>query len=201
MGGHNIEPRRYPYFVSIDKNNGVIVNGALIAPDIVLSAGHIALDQMDNLTIKIGPYAVHDETEPFAETIQCEEYLVPDTWRFMPMPGFFHDDLMILKLAQKSNHTPVKINRNPAVPRDGQMVVMTGLGWLNQSYLSPASIVQEVQLMTVGNDKCRAATDPSRGKSYAQAIDDSMICTTSPPNTTRDGWYVLCRYVDLTDYV
>lgn len=188
VGGHNIEPGRYPYFVSIDKNNGVIVNGALIAPDIVLSAGHIALNHMDNLTIKIGPYAVH-ENEVFAEEIECQEWLVPSSWG-ETVPNFFHNDYMILKLAKTSSHPLVRINRDPAMPYDGQRVVMTGLGWLTESYLSPANIVQEVELMAVDNDECKATADPKRNMTYAGAIDESMLCTKAPPNTTRDGWCV-----------
>lgn len=186
VGGHNIDQGRYPYFVSIDKNNGVIVNGALIAPDIVLSAGHIGLNHMDNLTIKVGPYAVH-ETEDFAEEIKDTQWLVPESWN-ESVPDFFHNDYMILKLAKKSTHKPVKLNRNPAVPSGGQRVTMTGLGWLFESTMSPASIVQEVELVAVDSEQCRSAEDPSRNMSYAGLLDESMLCTKAPPNTVRDGW-------------
>ena len=189
VGGHNIDQGRYPYFVSIDKNNGVIVNGALIAPDIVLSAGHIGLNHMNNLTIKVGPYAVH-ETEDFAEEIKDVEWLVPKSWN-ETVPDFFHNDYMILKLAETSTHKPVKINRDPTIPFRGERVVMTGLGWLTESQMSPASIVQEVELVTVDNEECRSTTDPSRHKSYEGVVDESMLCTKAPPNTVRDGWYVI----------
>ena len=186
VGGHDIQPQRYPYFVSIDKNNGVIVNGALIAPDVVLSAGHIALNHMDNLTLKVGPYAVH-KNESFAETIPVVHWAVPSNWSQNP-EGYFHEDYLILKLAYSSTHAPVKLNRDFAVPYPGQHVIMTGLGWLNASYLSPASIVQEVELVAISNTECEMASDPSRNLTYKGKIDGSMICTKAPPNTTRDGW-------------
>ena len=189
VGGHNIEPYdRYPYFVSIDKNNGVIVSGALIAPDIVLSAGHVALNHMDNLTLKVGPYAVH-LNETFAETIPVVDWLVPPQWKEF-LPAFFTQDYLILQLARPSTHSPVRLNRNPAVPHDNQPVIMMGLGWVNENYLSPASIVQEAELVYVNNAVCEAAKDIERGLTYQGKIDDSMLCTKSPPNTTRDGWYV-----------
>jgi Trypsin len=190
VGGHDILPGRYPYFVSIDKNNGVVVNGALIAPDIVLTAGHIGLNHMDNITLKVGPYAVHSTDETVtAETIPVAQWLVPSTWSQLENV-YFTDDFLIIKLSWPSSHAPVKVNADPTVPVPGQPVVMTGLGWLNEFILSPAEIVQEVELLAISNDECNAAADPTRGMSYLNKIDDSMVCTKAPPNTTRDGWYV-----------
>lgn len=192
VGGHNIVKGRYPYFVSIDKNNGVVVNGALIAPDIVLSAGHIALNHMDNLTLKVGPYAVHDETEVaigFAEEIPVEAWVVPPNWE-ETFPGYFANDYLILKLARKSSHRPVKVNRDPSIPSAGQHLILAGLGWTNEFFPSPASIVQEVELMYVPNPVCENTTDPMRGITYNGKIDPTMLCTIEPPGTgKRDGWY------------
>jgi len=192
VGGEDIEPGRYPYFVSIDKNNGVIVNGALIAPDIVLSAGHITLNHMDNLTIKVGPYQVH-ENEPQAETIPVADWVLAENWaEFAPL--YFANDYVILQLARaaSSSHPPVTLNRNAQIPTPGTPVVMTGLGWTNATYLSPADTVQQVELLSVSNDECAAAQDPARGLSYQNLIVESMFCTRGPPGTVRDGWYVCC---------
>lgn len=189
VGGQNIQEGRYPYFVSIDKNNGVIVSGALIAPDIVLSAGHIALDNMENLTLKVGPYAVH-ENESFAEVIPVERWFVPPEWRQTFDGTFFTNDYIILKLAGKSSHQPIKINNDPEVPHPNTPVILMGLGWTEPHLLSPASIVQEAELLVISNVECENTSDPSRGLTYSGMIDASMLCTTAPPNTTRDGWYV-----------
>ena len=198
IGGEDIEPGRYPYFVSIDKNNGVIVSGALIAPDIVLSAGHITLNHMDNLTVKVGPYQVHqDETQ--AETIPVADWVLADNWdQFAPL--YFANDYVILQLAygaSASKHPPVTLNRNAQIPTPGTPVVMTGLGWTNATYQSPADTVQQVELLSVGSDECAAANDPSRGLSYQNLIVESMFCTRGPPGTVRDGWYVVlcCLFV------
>eukprot|EP00977_Amphora_coffeiformis_P007333 scaffold1588_cov222-Amphora_coffeaeformis.AAC.5 len=186
IGGHDISPHRYPYYAAIDKNNGVIVSGALIAPDIVLSAGHVAMDGTDNLTIKVGPFAVHHE-EGSAETFGVDSWLIPRTWSEF-QPTYFENDYMILKLRQKSTHKPVKVNWDKAFPTVGEHVIMMGLGWTNASVMSPASIVQEVELVYISNEACEASSDPSRGMSYHGKIKDSMLCTKAPPNTTRDGW-------------
>jgi Trypsin len=188
IGGHDIaEPQRYPYYVAIDKNNGVIVSGALIAPDIVLSAGHVALDAMENITIKVGPFAVH-ESESFAETIPLKSYLLYKNWTLLA-PGIFAEDYMIFQLAAKSTHKPVRLNRDVSVPPPGQFVTMMGLGWTDEHFESPASRLQEVELVVISNEECEASNDPSRpDTTYKGMILESMICTKSPPNTTRDGW-------------
>jgi len=186
IGGHDISPHRYPYYAAIDKNNGVIVSGALIAPDIVLSAGHVAMDNTANLTIKVGPYSVHHEEE-FAETIGVDKWLIPGSWLEF-QPTYFINDYMILKLQHRSTHEPVKINWNKDFPKVGEHVIMMGLGWTDASHESPAKIVQEAELVYVSNEACEASSDPSRGLSYKGKIKESMMCTVAPPNTTRDGW-------------
>jgi Trypsin len=188
IGGHDVyEPQRYPYYVAIDKNNGVIVSGALIAPDIVLSAGHVALDAMNNITIKVGPFAIH-EVESFAEIIPVKSYLLYSNWTLLA-PGIFAEDYMVFQLAAKSSHKPIRINRDVSVPAPGEYVTMMGLGWTNESYMSPPSRLQEAELVVISNEECETANDPSRpDTTYKGMIVESMICTKSPPNTTRDGW-------------
>jgi secreted trypsin-like serine protease len=183
IGGHDVQKGRYPYFVSIDKNNGVVLNGALIAPDIVLSAGHIALNNMDNLTIAVSAWSVLDQKK---EVIPVQEWVLHPEWNQF-LPGFFSNDFLIIQLAGRSTQKPVQINRNPDIPAAGQDVIITGLGWTNATSLSPATIVQETTLLTVSNEKCGLAYDPSRNLTYAGKIMPTMLCTTSPPNKTRDG--------------
>jgi hypothetical protein len=95
---------------------------------------------------------------------------------------------MIFKLVQPSTHEPVQLNRDPAVPEAGDDVRIMGLGWTNASFVSPSSIVKAIDMEIVSNKKCANATDPLRGKSYKGLIVESMLCTVSPPNTTRDAW-------------
>jgi hypothetical protein len=199
IGGHDVARGRYPFFVSIDKNNGVVLNGALIAPDIVLSAGHITTSNMDNLTLKVGAYAVHhddDDNETSTvvttasdegETIPVERWVVPTNWSQFA-PEFFANDFCILKLKRKSSIAPIALNRDARVPFLNSTVTMLGLGWTNQSFSSPANIVQQVDLLAISNAECEERSDATRGISYDGMIVPSMLCTVAPPNTTRDGW-------------
>ena len=186
VGGANVPKHRYPYYVSIDKNNGVIVNGALIAPDIVLTAGHIILNNMNNLTVKIGPWAPR-QNESTAETIAVQQYMLHPDWN-STTAGLFQNDFMIIKLDSSAvKHAPISLNRDANIPMVDSSVDMIGLGWTLPLTLSPATIVQEVSLVCISNQECESAQDPLRGLTYAGQVDESQLCTVSPPNTTRDG--------------
>jgi hypothetical protein len=192
IGGHDIVHGRYPYFCSIDKNNGVVLNGALIAPDIVLTAGHITLNNMNNLTLKVGAFAVHGNESTAAEEIPVKAWIVHANWSQFAT-DFFANDFCLLKLARTTSIPPIQLNRDPVLPVMESAVHMLGLGWTNETALSPSNIVQEVKLITIGNDDCERAMDPVRNLTYHDMIVPSMLCTVAPPNTTRDGWYVRAR--------
>jgi len=200
VGGHDIEKGRYPYYVSIDKNNGVIVSGVLIAPDIVLSAGHIALDHMDNLTLRVGPYKARGSGENgTTDEVQYTKWVLPTSWA-QTGNGLMHNDYIIFQLTQVTTQEPVKLNWDPTVPQDDQTVVAMGLGWLNESFQSPASVVQEVELLVSNTQKCNETLDPGRN-SYQGIIDDSMMCTVAPNHTVRDGWYVFSPILTLISFL
>jgi len=195
INGHTLlDPQRYPYYVAIDKNNGdpftpsVIVSGALIAPDIVLSAGHVALSDLNNVTIKIGPFAVH-ENESFSESMTVKSWLLYKNWTFLA-PDRFGNDYMIFQLSNKSTHTPIRINRDVTYPKPGELVTIMGCGLMNETYMSPSSYVQQTKLLVISNEECDMASDPARpDKAYKGTIVESMFCTKSPPNKQlTDGW-------------
>jgi secreted trypsin-like serine protease len=153
----------------------------------VLTAGHVILDNMDNLTVKIGSWAPRQE-EATAETIAVQQYILHPEWNMTDLE-LFQNDYMIIQLTEPSNHTPIALNRDPNVPTlDNATVTMMGLGWTMPTTLSPSTIVQETLLTCIGNQECESAVDPLRyNLSYAVEIDETMLCTISPPNTTHDG--------------
>jgi len=111
-----------------------------------------------------------------------------------------HNDYIIFQLTQVTTQEPVKLNWDPTVPQDDQTVVAMGLGWLNESFQSPASVVQEVELLVSNTQKCNETLDPGRN-SYQGIIDDSMMCTVAPNHTVRDGWYVFSPILTLISFL
>ena len=142
LNGHNVPKGRYPYFVSLDYHNGVVLAGVLVAPDVVLTAGHCFPKTNENVTARIGTYSLAHDVHP-------EEF---EVIRAMRHPGWvefaqgFSHDFSLFKLSGKATKTSplATINRNASIPAlNGETLQVLGLGWTNMSHIpSPADIVQ-----------------------------------------------------------
>ena len=192
---------RYPYYCSIDKKNGVIVSGALIAPDIVLSAGHVAEDNMGSVVVKCGAPAYHpagDVNTNTSNTTTTESTGVSSTqvikWvypsNFLHIDPFIYNDYLLLKLVGRYPSTDaIRLNPDPAIPADASRVQVMGVGWTHPTIPSPSSVLQSVTLQVMANTDCQNIQDPLRPQiDYARNVNESMICTQSPdPRVPRDA--------------
>jgi len=189
VGGHDAVQGRYPYFVSLDYNDGVVLNGALIAPDFVLTAGHCLENNSEELTVRVGTYSLSHDNTNGTDGVDVVEIgtpiLHPDFDRFQ-LDSFRHD-FLLFQLLNASSKPVVKINRDPNLPAHQQEIVIMGLGWTTVAYQSPADTLQVANLTALSNGACSESHDPARGISYAGLIDETMLCTGAPPNNTRDG--------------
>jgi secreted trypsin-like serine protease len=186
INGRNAEKGRYPYFVTLDHNGG----GVLIAPDIVLTAGHCKPRKRDNLKPRVGTYSFSRDRK----IVDYEQFDIVDMVRH---PGWiqvneddFIWDFLLIKLDGKSNKPVIKINRQADVPYEGQYVVAMGVGNTNPYFESKADTLQEVPLEYLSNDMCSESFDPARNLTYQDHINISMMCTTGGPRNERDA----CSY-------
>jgi len=186
VGGQDAEKGRYPYYVSLDYNNGVVLSGALIAPDVILTAGHCLENSNEELTIKVGTYSMSEDNSTDYDIVEIGTPILHPAFDRV-QPESFRHDFLIFHLANSSSHQPVRINRDSAVPAINRTVVMMGLGWKTLAYWSPADTLQVANLTVFSNDDCAQSTDPARGLTYAGLIDETMMCTGVIPNNTRDG--------------
>jgi chymotrypsin len=181
--GTNAVRGRYPYFVTLDHYGG----GALIAPDIVLTAGHCKPLNRHQVQPRVGTYSFSQGDDD-----DHEEF---DIVKMVRHPGFvkvddddFIHDFTILKLSGLSSNQLVKINRNHHIPSDGQDVIAMGMGNTIPDRDSRAHILQQTTLSAIPNDVCAESVDPDRELSYEGRIFPSMMCTTGGPNNERDAW-------------
>jgi len=156
--------------------------GALIAPDIILSAGHC--QPQYSVKPHVGTYSFDDdnfETMHILSTVRHPDFVrVGDD-------EFIHD-FVLIQLATPSTAPVVKINRNPHLPKRNQDVTAIGVGWTHPDYESRANVLQEVVLQYQPNDECEASR--GRHKSYHDRIFPSHLCTTGGPHNTKDAWCV-----------
>mmetsp|Transcript_5966 Transcript_5966/g.14768 ORF Transcript_5966/g.14768 Transcript_5966/m.14768 type:complete len:704 (-) Transcript_5966:87-2198(-) len=195
IGGNNAREGRWPWFVQVralDPNGNIGgCGGALIAPDIVLSAAHC----YDPTHVYIGAY---DQTQ-FDEMTQRREVLPGE---FVRHPEYVNRvdeldyDIMVIKLDDVApSVTPIiRMNYDPSVPETtGESLIMLGYGSTTPApQLTKPDILQEAPTKYVTNEECSTARDPTTGSSYGVGtapgqtlVDPHWFCTieTEPVQT------------------
>jgi len=187
VNGQAAQQDRYPYFVALDHFGG----GSLIAPDIVLTAGH-CLNQAVRPRVGEYTYSFRDQVDDTVEQFRIVDWeRHPD---YDPVGGddFVHD-FVLLKLSGPSTRPTVKINRDNRVPASGQEVVVMGLGITSRNPESNErpTVLQQAALNYLPNRQCSRSADRDRPhSSYKGRIFPSHLCTTGGPHNKRDAWYV-----------
>jgi hypothetical protein len=137
IGGHDAIPHRFPYYVSLDYHNGVVLSGALIAPDFVLTAGHCLENDTNKVTVRVGTYTLGIKnnnnnnvttTTTMTDPVDVQGIVIPIR-QAMRHPSFFEfqkecftHDFLLFQLTQASSNLTselpfAKINRNPHIPK------------------------------------------------------------------------------------
>jgi hypothetical protein len=163
----------------------------LIAPDILLTAGHCKPGRHDGVQPRVGTYSFKSDVKG----VDYDQFDIVDMARhpgWIPVGGDeFILDFTLLKLKGQSSKPVVKINRNHHVPAHGQEVVAMGMGNTNTNTRrdSRSSVLKEVTLNSISNHVCEKADAPHREEdSYRGRIFPSMMCTTGGENNERDAW-------------
>ena len=195
IGGNNAREGRWPWFVQVRSINPDVgvggCGGALIAPDIVVTAAHC----YDPTHVYISAY---DQTR-FDEATQRREVL---PGQFVRHPEYVNRvdeldyDIMVFKLDEVApSETPIiKMNFDPSVPgSSGESLIMLGYGSTTPApQLSKPDILQEASTEYVTNEECSTARDPTTGSSYGVGtgpgqtlVDPHWFCTiqTEPVQT------------------
>ena len=154
--------------------------GALIAPDIVLTAAHCEQWYSE---VHLDRYDFTEGAEDSYRTPRIKLYLEhpsfdPDTFRF--------DFGMIVLNDPMSSMEYIRINDDPIVPSTGQDLTILGWGavdWAFGRATSYPDVLHMGQVQSISNDKCKRAS--VNGKMlYANEIYPEMMCAV---NTTVDA--------------
>jgi Trypsin len=199
-----VDSTRYPYFTLV----GEYCGGSLIAPDIVLTAGHCKINRRDgghHEHIRIGMasrYRHHrtrdnngvdggegggDDDDDDGDLIHHSVHQVrhPDyDWRG---DDEFSNDILIIQLDIPSDKPFIHLEKEPI--HASAVVLAMGMGWTKKDEPSWSNHLRSVWLDTIDNDSCSQAS--GRDMSYDGRIDDSMMCTTGGEHNERDTWYVM----------
>jgi secreted trypsin-like serine protease len=188
VNGEIAEKGRYPYFVTLKHYGG----GALIAPDIVLTAGHTKPLHKHDVKPHVGTY----DFETDMKGVDYEEFEILKSIQFDGFVRINDDDFIrdftILKLNGHSKHSVVKINRDHSIPHDFQEVIAMGVGDTssNPKRQEISNVLRQVNLNVISNAECEMAHSDERNLTYHNRIYPSMMCTTGGPHNERDS----CSY-------
>lgn len=163
INGVNAPLDRYPYSVSIQENDSHFCGGSLIAPDIVLSAAHCGPLNRRRTSVRVNP---HRLASPMSESFTVVDQVRHPEYKTL---GSYDHDFMIVKLGGQSRQSTVRLNEDGTQPRRGSSLQV--MGWGTTSLGSYANVLQEVSVVAMSNDECRAA-----GAKYADQIFGDSLC-------------------------
>lgn len=165
----------------------------MIAPDIILTAGHCKPDKHNHVKPKVGTWSFsHD-----IKGVDYQEFEIVKAIRHSDFEKVSDDDFIndftILKLNGQSTHSTIKVNRNPHIPKVGQQVIAMGVGDTDPSpkHEKISDVLRHVPLSVISNQECSQAASIQRNLTYAKRIFPSMMCTTGGPHNERDSWYAI----------
>lgn len=188
IGGTQVtDPNRYKYIVSLTKWGGHFCGGALIAPDLVVSAAHC--QNIDGA--KVGLINKNDNTVPtftgisgVTRSTNCNAGQQSKMIHIHENYGDnYVNDLMIVKLGgtvDTSVYPVVSINTDGSSPSSGDP--LTTMGWgqtIAGSSTSMANTLNEVEVTAVSQAVCKGM--------YGGYLQDNMFCAMDPGQDACQG--------------
>mmetsp|Transcript_37883 Transcript_37883/g.77096 ORF Transcript_37883/g.77096 Transcript_37883/m.77096 type:complete len:681 (+) Transcript_37883:445-2487(+) len=177
-GTHVTDPERYKYIVSLTKWGGHFCGGAMIAPDLVISAAHC--QNIDGA--KVGIINKNDNTGPIFTGLDVNGITRSTTCDASTSSMNIHihenygdnyvNDVMIVKLGgsvDASAYPTVRINSDASAPSSGDP--LTTMGWgqtIAGSSTSMANTLNEVEVHAISQSQCQSM--------YGGYLQDNMFC-------------------------
>jgi trypsin len=186
IGGVPAETQRYPYAVSLQYAGEHFCGGSLVAPDIVLSAGHCN----GEYSIGLGTYNVVVGRYDLNKGWIGESIKVKKEVRHPGFDDFTVDnDFNIIQLNSPVTKTDVYVNLNvdASIPDAGERLTVMGWGDTDSSddILEPSMILMETNLTYITNTRCEKSSgllNTQFGETFtdmAGALTSNMMCAAS----------------------
>ncbi|KAL3796383.1 hypothetical protein HJC23_004180 [Cyclotella cryptica] len=179
IGGSEAPLGRYPYAVFLEDSESPYCGGSLIAPDVVLTAGHCL-----EMTEGVQSFSVVVGRQNVTNTSAGEVFT--NVWG-IPHPDYNlyegdDNDFGLIILPNRTTDVPlIRLNPFDAIPTDGQM--LTYMGWgvtsINSTDPPDSDVLLEVDAAVIPNWSCILTQGIYLGinQSYAGQITENMICT------------------------
>mmetsp|Transcript_29203 Transcript_29203/g.45154 ORF Transcript_29203/g.45154 Transcript_29203/m.45154 type:complete len:659 (+) Transcript_29203:243-2219(+) len=185
INGIEATPSRYPYMVSLQYAGSHFCGGTLIAPDIVLSAGHCSGAEQDlNIyRVVVGRY---DLTETWkGRSIKMKSEVVHPQYNEESVDNDFNIIVLAEKIREDEGIQFVKLNSDEAVPVVGAATNVMGWGDTNpiKGETEVSDVLMETEVFAVSNEECEMSKGTVATSEFGQVfadlqgqITDSMLC-------------------------
>jgi secreted trypsin-like serine protease len=173
VGGSQVPRAKYPYAqVSIQDLTGTHqCGGSVVAPDVILSAGHCAPVAF---RVVVGMYDLSDTSDETVERFGVEGILRHPNYDDFSLEY----DVLLLKLdGNISSVDPVKVNGDSNVPTSSENLTVVGWGATSESMSDGllSDVMMEVEVAYIENSRCTEIQD-ELGQTLDSYVFDNMLC-------------------------
>jgi len=188
INGVSAPQLRYPYTASLQLNKQHYCGGALVAPDIVVTAAHCA---ETSPIITLGRYDLDDPLDSDYEEMTVTRAIIHPQFDKVVVDN----DVALLLLEKQSIHPYIRINNSPNIPIDGEELTVMGWGDIDDhpTVKEVSDELREAQVWYLINSKCeesKGIINTSNGfqeASYKGELTDNMMCAKDHIGTVSDA--------------
>lgn len=188
INGVSAPQLRYPYTASLQLNKQHYCGGALVAPDIVVTAAHCA---ETSPIITLGRYDLDDPLDSDYEEMMVTRAIIHPQFDKVVVDN----DVALLLLEKQSIHPYIRINNSPNIPIDGEELTVMGWGDIDDhpTVKEVSDELREAQVWYLTNSKCeesKGIVNTSNGfqeASYKGELTDNMMCAKDHIGTVSDA--------------
>lgn len=188
INGYSAPEIRYPYTASLQLYQKHYCGGALVAPDMVITAAHCA---EESPIITLGRYDLDDPLDPDYEELSVVNKIVHPQFDKVVVDN----DVALLMLQKQSAHPIIRINNDPNVPIDGEELTVMGWGDIDDhpTIKETSDELRETKVWYMTNSKCeqsKGIIKTSTGfqeASYNNELTDNMLCAKDHIGTVSDA--------------
>jgi secreted trypsin-like serine protease len=192
IGGENGAIESFPSLAYIEAQespkHGFSCTGTVIAPRVVLTAGHCVLDIESGKVTPASDYAVATGVADLATIAPANVFHVSRTLVFPDFdPSSLHGDAGLLVLASPTPAPPIPVAGagDGALYKGGAPVALAGWGLTDPDSSETPAILQTTAAQVQAPDFCKGHV----GSFYPFYSPGVQMCTTTPPNHTSGGCF------------
>lgn len=175
LPGRIADPGEYPFFAVSSPT--INCGSSLIHDDMILTAAHCFSSFREGIAVGAYDRSQGGDGEEKQITLQIPYPYYDDS--------IYYSDIMVLKLASRSNQQQVQINTDANTPSTGDVVTVCGMG-LTTEEGSVSTILREVDVFVVDFETCNQQYDDT-------LYDNTVICAGVSGGGKGRLWLLLLR--------